>query len=84
MQTVFAERTDWHVPWLERVVPHVLRIARAKAEATIFTRFVPPDSPEDVPGTWRRYFERWRNLTKERIDPELISLLPPFRELVPP
>ena len=27
MQTLFAERTDWHVPWLERVLPAVTRLA---------------------------------------------------------
>jgi nicotinamidase-related amidase len=29
MQTLFAERTDWHVPWLERVLPAVARLAEA-------------------------------------------------------
>ena len=55
MQTLFAERTDWHLPWLEKVLPTVLRIARARPEQTVFTRFVPPDRPEDAQGTWRRY-----------------------------
>ena len=30
MQTLFAERTDWHVPWLERVLPAVVRLAEAQ------------------------------------------------------
>jgi hypothetical protein len=29
MQTLFAERTAWHVPWLERVLPAVMRLAEA-------------------------------------------------------
>ena len=27
MQTLFAERTDWRVPWLERVLPIVVPLA---------------------------------------------------------
>lgn len=84
MQTVFAERTDWHLPWLERVLPMVLRIARAPAERTVFTRFVPPDDPAEMPGSWRRYYERWRHMTRSRLDPSLIELVPPLAELVPP
>ncbi len=37
MQAMFAERTDWHVPWMERVLPNVLRIAGVKTRQTIFT-----------------------------------------------
>lgn len=81
---MFAERTDWHVPWMERVLPRVLRIARSHAAATIFTRFVPPATPEEASGAWRRYYERWPQMTRQRMRPDLIALLPAFRDLVPP
>jgi nicotinamidase-related amidase len=84
MQTLFAERTDWHLPWMERVLPAVARIAGAQPERTIFTRFVPPDRPEDMPGSWRRYYERWRHMTKEKLDPSMIELVPELAALVPP
>lgn len=84
MQTMFAERTDWHVPWMRRVLPTVLRLARAQAERTVFTRFVPPADPKEMPGTWQRYYERWRHMTRDRLDPTLIALVPPLAELVPP
>jgi nicotinamidase-related amidase len=84
MQTMFAERTDWHVPWMERVLPTVERMARAHPDRTVFTRFVPPARPENVRGTWRRYYERWRHMTRDRIDPDLIDLVPPLKALVPP
>ena len=29
VQQMFAEQTAWHVPWMKRVVPLILRIARA-------------------------------------------------------
>jgi nicotinamidase-related amidase len=84
MQTVFAERTDWHLPWLERVLPTVLRLARARPDRTIFTRFVPPERPEEMPGTWRRYYRRWRQMTLDRLDPAMVELVPELAELVPP
>ena len=78
MQTLFAERTDWHVPWLERVLPTVIRLAEARREP-LFTRFVPPERPEDAAGAWRRYYAHWRDMTGERLDPRLIQLVPPWR-----
>jgi nicotinamidase-related amidase len=84
MQRLFAERTDWRVPWMRRVLPGVTRIARAQASRTIFTRFVPPMRPEEAQGTWRRYYQRWSHMTRERLEPGLIELLPPLAELVPP
>ena len=84
MQTVFAERTDWHLPWLERVLPAVLRLARARPERTIFTRFVPPERPEEMPGAWRRYYRRWRQMTLDRLDPTMVELVPELAALVPP
>jgi nicotinamidase-related amidase len=85
MQTLFAaERTDWHVPWLERVLPMVTRLAEARRERTIFTRFVPPERPEDAVGAWQRYYAHWRDMTGERIDPRLIQLVPPLSVLAPP
>ncbi|HEY7581381.1 MAG TPA: isochorismatase family cysteine hydrolase [Acetobacteraceae bacterium] len=84
MQTMFAERTDWHVPWMQRVLPAVQRLAHAKAEQTIFTRFVPPDHPGQANGTWQRYYRRWRHMTGERIDPAMIDLVPPLCAVVPP
>jgi nicotinamidase-related amidase len=84
MQTMFAERTDWHVPWMQRVLPLVQRLAQAKIERTVFTRFVPQDNPEQMKGTWQRYYQRWRAMTGERIDLAMIDLVPPLRALVPP
>jgi nicotinamidase-related amidase len=84
MQAMFWESTAWHVPWMRKVLPVALRIARAFPARTIFTRFVPPARAEDAPGTWRRYYERWPEFTGERLPPRLVSLVPPLLELVPP
>ena len=84
MQNLFALQTPWHTPWMARVLPVVTRIAEHHPDRTVFTRFVPPRRPEEMPGSWRRYYERWGDLTGERIDPELIELVSPLRTLVPP
>jgi nicotinamidase-related amidase len=84
MQNVFAEETPWHMPWMTRVLPRVVSIAERHPQRTIFTRFIPATSPDEMPGTWKRYYERWRDLTLERIDPRLIELVPPLARLVPP
>jgi nicotinamidase-related amidase len=84
IQTLFVERADWHVPWLECVLPAVTRLAEARRERTLFTPFVPPERPEDAAGAWRRYYARWRHMTGERLDPRLIQLVPPLAVLVPP
>jgi nicotinamidase-related amidase len=84
MQNVFLEETPWHVPWLARILPAVAEIARRKAAATIFTRFMPPSSARQTRGAWQRYYERWTEFTRERIDPRLLALAPGLAELAPP
>ena len=84
MQNLFAEETPWHTPWMTRVLPVVARIAERHAGRTVFTRFIPPGRPEELPGTWRRFYQRWAELTLGRIDPHWLELVPPLRRLAPP
>ena len=84
MQNLFAGHTEWHTPWMERVAPVVERLAAAHPKRTIFTRFIPADRPGEGTGTWRRYWERWPSLTRERLPEGAIDLLPPLQRLVPP
>jgi nicotinamidase-related amidase len=81
MQELFAQETPWHTPWMERVLPQVARIADAHQEATIYTRFIPPKSPEEVGGSWRVYYQHWREMTLERLNPQLLELVDPLRGL---
>jgi nicotinamidase-related amidase len=66
----------------------VLRVATTLAcrhpERTIFTRFVPPERPDEMPGMWQRYYTRWRVATRERLDLRLLELMPPLAALCPP
>lgn len=84
MQGLFAAETPWCVPWLPRVLPHVLAIAERHPDRTIFTRFLPPQAPEQAGGAWRDYYRRWRDMTRDRLDPRLLDLVAPLRALVPP
>ena len=69
---------------MDRVLPQIVRVARRFAPRTIFTRFIPPRRPDDMPGAWRRYYERWRNVTRENLDPQLLELVEPLAQLTPP
>jgi nicotinamidase-related amidase len=81
---MFAEKTEWHTPWMDRVLPNVVRIVELQPERTTFTRFIPPISPQDVGGTWQRYYERWRSMTREFMNEELIELVPELARHAPP
>jgi nicotinamidase-related amidase len=37
-----------------------------------------------MPGAWRGFFEKWRGVTREFIDPSLLEWLPPLPSFVPP
>ncbi|MBM3549552.1 MAG: cysteine hydrolase [Alphaproteobacteria bacterium] len=76
MQRLFAPGGPWPTPWMPRVLPVVAALAERFAARTIFTRFMPPERPEDLGGSWRRYYERWREVTRERIAPAMLELMP--------
>jgi nicotinamidase-related amidase len=84
MQRLFSAEGPWPTPWLSRVAPVVRRIVAHAPERTIFTRFMPPLRPEDMPGAWRRYYAKWRQATREHIDPALLELVPELDEFAPP
>ena len=84
MRLLFAEPTEWFVPWLPRVLPNVVAIARRHPDRTLLTRFIPPQQPEEATGAWRDYYVRWRGMTRDRLDPRLLELVEPLRALVPP
>ncbi|HET7717858.1 MAG TPA: isochorismatase family cysteine hydrolase [Bauldia sp.] len=84
MQRLFAPGGPWPTPWMERVLPAMTAIATAHAARTVFTRFIPPEKPEHMPGAWRDYYRRWREVTGEHLDPEMLELVPPLAALVPP
>jgi nicotinamidase-related amidase len=84
MQRMFAEDTPWQVPWMQRVREPVARLAAARPEQTVFTRFVPPRTPGEAQGGWRDYYEKWTAMTREKLGDERVDILPELRALVPP
>jgi nicotinamidase-related amidase len=84
MQRIFSTDGPWPTPWMERVLPTVTRIAERFPERTVFTRFITPETPEQAVGMWQRYYERWRETTRDRLDPRLLELMPPLARLAPP
>jgi nicotinamidase-related amidase len=84
MQRLFTAQGPWPTPWLDRTLPVITEIANSHAAHTVFTRFMPPFAPDDMPGSWKRFYRRWPNVTRSRMDPSLIELVPPLARLVPP
>jgi len=69
VQRMFSEGTDWHTPWMGRVLPNVVRLVEARPEHTLITRFFPARHPGEGRGTWAHYYERWASMTRERLPP---------------
>jgi nicotinamidase-related amidase len=84
MQRLFAPGGPWATPWMERVLPVVVRLVERAPARTVFTRFITPHSPADTVGTWRRYFEKWQALTRSNADIGLFDLVAPLALHAPP
>ena len=84
MQRIFSAEGPWPAPWMERVLPVVATLAGRHPERTVFTRFIPPERPDQMPGMWQRYYTRWRAATRQCLDLNLLELMPPLAALYPP
>jgi nicotinamidase-related amidase len=84
MQNIFAAGGLWEMPWMERVLPVIARIASHYKARTVFSRFITPERPEDRSGQWQSYFRRWREATRARIPPVGLELVPALARFVPP
>jgi nicotinamidase-related amidase len=84
MQRIFSAEGPWTTPWMESVLPVVTELAGRYADRTVFTRFITPNRADDMPGMWQRYYTRWQQTTRERLDTALLELLPPLARLCPP
>jgi nicotinamidase-related amidase len=50
MQRSFSAEGPWPTPWVDGVLPVVAALANRHPERTVFTRFVPPERPDQMPG----------------------------------
>ena len=76
MQRLFDKGSDWEVEWIRRVLPNVCHLVEMFPARTIFTRFITPQTLDDAPGTWRRYYEKWPQMLRQNLDPDFLRLLP--------
>jgi nicotinamidase-related amidase len=84
MQRIFRKGGIWETPWMERVLPVVAEIAGRYQERTIFTRFITPQTPDQRPGQWQRYYQRWKAATREHLQPGQLELVAELARFVPP
>ena len=84
VQTMFATWTDWHAPWLNRVLPAIEALVERDPGHTVFTRFIPPDQPEEAGGAWQDYYRRWPDMTGARLPAEMLDVVPALRRYIPP
>jgi nicotinamidase-related amidase len=75
MQRVFAERTSWHMPGFDAIVPKVAAIAAAMPGRNVFTRFVVPHTAEHATGQWQNYYRRWHEFTGAVMPAELVDIV---------
>src|SRR3569833_1562027 len=69
---------------MARVLPNVVGLVELDPARTVFTRFIPLESPEAANGSWRRYYGRWQTMTQQELAPELLDLVPDLARFVPP
>ena len=84
MQLMFARDGPWPTPWMERVLPNVVHLTERTPAQTVFTRFIPPMRADDMPGTWREFYRKWRKITRQHLPAQYLELLPELRRFVPP
>lgn len=78
MQRLFAPQSCWELDCVPALSIKILSLIDSSVAPSLFTRFVPPQLPEDAVGAWQGYWRKWYGLTASRIDPDLLELLPQF------
>jgi nicotinamidase-related amidase len=84
MQRLLASEGPWPTPWMEPALERQVRLVERNPARTVFTRFIPPRTPDEMPGVWRRYYDKWRTVTRDFLDPSLLELVDPLAGFVPP
>jgi nicotinamidase-related amidase len=84
MQGLFAPGAPWATPWMERALPQVLTLVAHAPHRTVFTRFIPVRNKAEARGVWKAYYEKWECVTRDRIDPVLLEVIPALARFVSP
>jgi hypothetical protein len=84
MQNIFSSAGIWPTPWMDRVVPGIVRLVAHDTARTVFTRFITPVSADDRPGSGQRYFARWDCATQPRLPRGALDIVSPLARFIPP
>lgn len=84
MQSIFSKDSPWAIPRLERILPNICLLTEAYSSRTIFTRFIPAQSPEFAGGNWVRYYKHWESMTLNNICHTALEIVPQLKKYVPP
>jgi len=84
VQNMFAADSDWHTPWLNKVLPAIEAIVERAPRNTIFTRFIPPLEAGEETGTWREYYTHWPSMVRSRLAPDMLQVVPTLAKHMPP
>jgi nicotinamidase-related amidase len=84
MQNIFARGGIWETPWMERVLPTLVTIAKAYPARTVLTRFITPLNRSDRPGRWQKYYQKWECATRSRLPTAHLDIVPALARFVPP
>ena len=84
MQRIFAERTAWYTPSIPTILPAIIRLAGHCPRRSVFTRFCTPPTAADARGNWRRYYERWAELTTGTLGADMLDVIAELSAFSPP
>lgn len=84
MQNLFAPGAPWGAAWMPRALPQVEALVAAQPAATVFTRFITAQRADSAPGTWAEVYRRSPEVTRDRLDPRMLDLLPSLARFAPP
>ena len=83
-QKMFLDATEWHNPWLAKVLPQIGLLAAHQPARSVFTRFIPLQTKGDGFGTWREYYIRWESMTLDVLGTDGIEIVRDLAHFTPP
>ncbi|MDY0885062.1 cysteine hydrolase [Dongia soli] len=81
MQVLFDSHPEWGCADLRGILPAVQRMATARPDRTVCTRFVPARNAASAPGCWQRYYRHWHGATLEQAGEAAVELVPELAAL---
>ena len=76
MQRLFLEPGPWYAEAGLAVLPAIRRLLDHAPERALFTRFITAERPEAAKGSWRRYYRRWHDVTRDELPAGALELHP--------